>query len=355
MCKIKVVKVDIMNIGTVIRTYRKEKSLTQEEMAKRLGVSTPAVNKWENGHSLPDITLLAPIARLLEIDIDTLLDYKEDLSDIEIRDLLRTLETMMENDELNDIFDWIQKQFQRYPRSEKFILSVCIVFYSYLLQHEDVDSYTAFILEHLEGLLQSTNLEIVQQTANMLYQHAYQTENYEKAKQYVSYFESNPLERKRKEAQLCAKTGEIDEAYRKLEELVFQSYQSTNAYVQDLYILAMEAKDYDLAQVYVNKQVELAKVFEMGTYYELSCQLELTIVKKDEQKCIEIMKGMLDSVTHMDQFTKQKLYKHMNFKEIDANHLLKVKDMLIENFTDIDSFEFLQENEVYHDLLSGIK
>lgn len=41
-----------MQIGEVIRENRKRKNLTQEEMARRLGVSTPAVNKWENGGSL---------------------------------------------------------------------------------------------------------------------------------------------------------------------------------------------------------------------------------------------------------------------------------------------------------------
>lgn len=41
-----------MNIGEVIRRYRKQKNMTQEEMAVRLGVTAPAVNKWENGDSL---------------------------------------------------------------------------------------------------------------------------------------------------------------------------------------------------------------------------------------------------------------------------------------------------------------
>ena len=41
-----------MQIAEVIRTYRKKLNLTQEEMANRLGVSAPAVNKWENGGSL---------------------------------------------------------------------------------------------------------------------------------------------------------------------------------------------------------------------------------------------------------------------------------------------------------------
>ena len=52
-----------MNIAAVIRKYRKEAGLTQEEMANRLGVTTPAVNKWENGNSNPDIALLAPFQK----------------------------------------------------------------------------------------------------------------------------------------------------------------------------------------------------------------------------------------------------------------------------------------------------
>lgn len=41
-----------MQIGEVIRKYRKSADMTQEEMANRLGVTAPAVNKWENGGSL---------------------------------------------------------------------------------------------------------------------------------------------------------------------------------------------------------------------------------------------------------------------------------------------------------------
>lgn len=54
-----------MDIGVVIKKYIKEAGMTQEEMANRLGVTTPAVNKWENSNSKQDIELLAPIARLL--------------------------------------------------------------------------------------------------------------------------------------------------------------------------------------------------------------------------------------------------------------------------------------------------
>ena len=78
-----------MNIGSVIKKYRKEAGYTQEEMANRLGVTTPAVNKWENGNSKPDIELLSPIARLLHISLDTLLSFQEKLTDLKSENLFR--------------------------------------------------------------------------------------------------------------------------------------------------------------------------------------------------------------------------------------------------------------------------
>lgn len=47
-----------MTIGEVIREKRKELELTQEQVAQRLGISAPAVNKWERGSTYPDITIL---------------------------------------------------------------------------------------------------------------------------------------------------------------------------------------------------------------------------------------------------------------------------------------------------------
>ena len=86
-----------MNIGSVIKKYRKEIGITQEEMANRLGVTTPAVNKWENGNSNPDIELLAPIARLLHISLDTLLSFHETLSGAEIEEMIRSIPGMKEH------------------------------------------------------------------------------------------------------------------------------------------------------------------------------------------------------------------------------------------------------------------
>ena len=91
-----------MNIGNVIKKYRKELGITQEEMANRLGVTTPAVNKWENGNTNPDIGLLSPIARLLNISLDTLLSFHEKLTDTEIEEIIRK---MYEEDQVDTFIE----------------------------------------------------------------------------------------------------------------------------------------------------------------------------------------------------------------------------------------------------------
>ena len=65
-------------IGYRIQKYRKEKSLTQEELAAQLGVSSQAVSKWENDVSCPDISLLPQLCRALDITTDELLTGKKD-------------------------------------------------------------------------------------------------------------------------------------------------------------------------------------------------------------------------------------------------------------------------------------
>lgn len=52
------------NMGQIIKRLRKERNLTQEELAEQLNISAQAVSKWENGTSMPDISQVVPLANL---------------------------------------------------------------------------------------------------------------------------------------------------------------------------------------------------------------------------------------------------------------------------------------------------
>ena len=64
-----------LKIGNKIKAKRRERNLTQEELASILGVTKAAVSKWENEESYPDIMLLPQIAQLFHMTMDDLFDF----------------------------------------------------------------------------------------------------------------------------------------------------------------------------------------------------------------------------------------------------------------------------------------
>ncbi len=63
--------------GAVIRRLREDKKMTQEELAERIHVSGKAVSKWETAQGFPDISLLEPLARALNISVIELLSGED--------------------------------------------------------------------------------------------------------------------------------------------------------------------------------------------------------------------------------------------------------------------------------------
>lgn len=68
-----VFKMDTRAIGRFVAELRKEKKLTQEELGKKLGVTNKTISRWENGNYMPDISLLIPLSRELNISVNELL------------------------------------------------------------------------------------------------------------------------------------------------------------------------------------------------------------------------------------------------------------------------------------------
>ena len=64
------------NIGKTIMEKRKEKNMTQEQFAEKLGVSNRSVSRWENGKTMPDFSLFSKICETLEISVSELLEGK---------------------------------------------------------------------------------------------------------------------------------------------------------------------------------------------------------------------------------------------------------------------------------------
>nr|WP_243447156.1 helix-turn-helix transcriptional regulator [Clostridium perfringens] len=137
-----------MRINEIIKEKRNAKGLTQEQVAMYLGVSTPAVNKWEKGTCYPDITLLPALARLLKVDLNTLLSFKEDLSEQEIGVFVNDLVKIANNDGFPVAFEKAMDKIYEYPTCDKLILTVSTVMQGsiYMFGADDKEKYEKQII-----------------------------------------------------------------------------------------------------------------------------------------------------------------------------------------------------------------
>lgn len=72
-----------LNLAENIRRQRKQRDLTQEQLAEALGVTVGAVSKWESGMTTPDLSLIVELAALFETSVDVLLGYELQRSTLE--------------------------------------------------------------------------------------------------------------------------------------------------------------------------------------------------------------------------------------------------------------------------------
>lgn len=342
-----------MQIGNVIRTYRKKKGLTQEEVAKRLGVTAPAVNKWEKGVSYPDIMLLAPIARLLDVSLDTLLSFSGELTTEEIQDLLYELDSRLKETTFEEAFGFIKEKIEQYPDCEMLMLEAAVILNARRIKDDadEADKYDEDIFRWYTCALESDDEDVRTLAADSLFTYYVNREDYDKAEEYLSYFSKQNPERKRKQAVIYSKTDRIDEAYKTYEEVLFSMYQMSNILFHGIYMLALKEGKREKAHMMAEKQSGLARVFDMGEYYEVSCMLEMATIEKDADAVIDIMKKMLASLDKIYSFSDAALYEHMTFRETKEEFLTELREDLLALFRDEETYGFLKDDSRWQELL----
>lgn len=346
----------MMQIGETIRKYRKNANMTQEEMAHRLGITAPAVNKWENGNSMPDITLLAPIARLLSISLDTLLSFHDELTTEEIEHFIYKADEQLKSKSYEEAFQWAKTIIAEYPNCTELFLQLAIIFDANRLVNDvpNQEKYDDYINDCYIRALQSENERTRNRAADSLFGFYSRKEQYDKAEECLSYFSEQNPERKRKQAELYQKTGRIKEAYKAFEELLFSDYQMTSMTLHNLYMLAMQEHNFEKAHSITEKQAQLAVTFDMGKYYEVSCKLELATYEKDTDTIINIMQEMLTNIEYISDFRKSPLYEHMTFRETRKEFVEELKENLLACFRDEDTYSFLQNDKRWRELVKEL-
>lgn len=116
-----------INIGKTLVNKRREKGLTQEEVARYMGVSKASVSKWETGQSYPDITFLPLLAAYFNVTIDSLMAYAPQLTKGAIKDLYQDLSTAFANQPFAEALLRCQRAIKKYYACFPLLMQMAIL------------------------------------------------------------------------------------------------------------------------------------------------------------------------------------------------------------------------------------
>ena len=137
-----------VNVGKFISQLRKEKELTQKELAEKLGVTDKAVSKWETGKCYPDIETIEKISRLFDVSINELLNGEKILPEKAREEADKTIIQVMKN----------EKKERHKGRIIVLILSIIALISGLFAVHQAVNAQKN---EHISLQMYSQNKNIV--------------------------------------------------------------------------------------------------------------------------------------------------------------------------------------------------
>ncbi|SHO51339.1 helix-turn-helix domain-containing protein [Anaerocolumna xylanovorans] len=307
-----------MKISEVIRSCRKKENLTQEQVASYLNISAPAVNKWENGISYPDITLLSPLARVLKIDVNTLLAFNEELTDAEVNKFAKEVGEMVSKEGYQKAFERGGNLIRQYSSCDELILRISTLLRLHLAasQTEEKDKYEGKLIAWIEFVAAGSNEKTASMAKISLSAIYREKEEYEKAQEMLDKIPEPELgiEKKIQQALLFESSGKIEETYGVCEEMLLKDAHEALGVLSLIIGLLLKENKFSEAEEYTERAKWLVGMFDLGAYHKYALDLSLAKEKQDKEKAIEIIINMVNEADSIDDFMKSKLYRHRKLK-----------------------------------------
>ena len=351
-------------IGKEIAGLRKKNNMTQEQLANAVGVSVPAVSKWETGSSYPDITLLIPIARYLGVTVDELLHYESEILPERVLEIEKECTETFEAEGFDAGFALCNDSLTQYPNNLylKYQLSGLLPWYAAKSGAGEERTHSA--LERSAGLLieaaKSENEKIRDASCYLLACTYLQMDKSKEAQDILETMPSKEMDPNKILPTVYFQQGELDKAVKLDQQILFGGLQDAAQALTSLACVAMKKENWEDALRYADVQRELIQTFELDDFMMSSnCQLYLLIYarRKDAENTLKYLKQYLSEFP----YNADKLHLSDNFffsmaetKEpsVMLNFTSKTVTRELERSKD---FNFLREDTRFQSLLKSFE
>lgn len=355
-----------INIGLVIQRLRKIKGLTQEQVANEIGVSKAAVSKWESGNTYPDITLLAPLARLLDTNINELLEFNLTITEKEIEKITSTCEQEFSKGDYFLAYDYCEKVLKKYPNVLGLKLTIASLYFRYtVLLKDDEDSIKNMIkraCELAQQASESLDNEVKESSLQFLTSLYMMQEDYESALENAKKLNPKANDTMILLATIYQSKGEIDTAKKLYQELLLSNISTSVLVLRSLSKILENESNVNEAEFFLETIIKLDTLFEIQNDGE-ACALQLSELyarnnKKDES--IIMLKRYINYIKSIiydgyESISSSRFFTEIPSKPNSEETSKFLKQHIAHAIINTPSFDKIKDNEEFKNIIEELK
>lgn len=319
-----------LNIGAVIMAKRKEKAWTQEQLANAVGVSPPAVSKWETGTSYPDITLLSPIARALDTTVDELLSYGNELSIESIDELTKKVLRTYETHGFDKGWSQCQKLTQEYPNSIPLKFHIGSLFQSFMLmkedfKKEDIHLYYEKAAEIYEEVLASGHPKFTFPSTIILIGYYSMLNKLDRAEELLNGLPKLNVDPDFLYPSIYALRGKNEEAIQMTQENIHRYLPRISQSLSILSSYAYENEDMDSAYAITKTNFEMMNLFGVREELVYPDMIKLLAAQGTIEEALQYFEAYVQSIMDLTyDYSKNPIFNKLKDQHMDLSHIKKI-------------------------------
>ena len=352
---------DIMPMNLVIQERRKELGFTQEQVAEYLGVSIPAVSKWESGLTSPDLSLLPPLARFLKTDLNTLFCFQADISQQEIGYFCREAAAIVQAKGMAAGFEAAEQKIHEYPHNETLLHCLVLQLDGLLTMSELSDEqrkpYDDKIVGWYEQLAKSGDGRISNSADFMLAGRCIRGGDYDKAQEILDRMPdkedvlSSMADKRMMQVNLFLQQGKTVEAVRMLQNSLLQTLNKAQLLLWKLIDAELLAGKTQTARSIADKAGRIAELSDFTEYHSLIPHLSIATAEQNADECIRILRDMLASMMKPWDRSSSPLFDQI----AGTSDLKQMLPAVLSEMEQNSAYGFLQGREELAELISTYK
>ncbi len=326
-----------LNIGEIIAGKRKGKRWTQEQLADTVGVSAPAVSKWESGATYPDITLLSPIARALDTTVDALLSYRSELTADEVKALAGKAAGIYEAEGFDAGWAFCAKLYREYPNSIPLKFSLGNLYQQFLILKPGLDDasiqiYYRETAERYEEVLASGAPEYAYRATTILISCYIVLKELDKAEALLECLprESDP---DFWYFSIYALRGKKEESIRLIQKNLLRTLPQISQSLNLLCAFALEDGDTDTAFSLAETGVQLSRLFGIQEYLPCLNRIKVLLARGDAGRALDELEDYANRiVSYRCEYPQTPVFRGLTNEKQDVSFFRKAlaKSLLID-------------------------